>query len=437
MSEYDRIRVLWPDHLGIARGKYLPIRLAERGTNHCVSTFALGYDRSMIPAPGSYLLEGLRDVKATFDMADVRPGWEDDRTGVVVGQLEMDGEPYTFAARHALQRAVADWGGLGMRPKVGLELEAYVLEPDGEEGWRQWRTPRSYVYGTGKAVDPVGVIDNIMRTAEACGLPVESINGEFDESQFEMTLEYDDALKAADDAFVFRVLAREIALDHGLDLTFMGKPFPGISGSGVHVNFSFLDADGANALADHESADGLSTLAKQCLAGLVTHHQAMTALLAPTVNAYRRLQPGELNGYWANWGFEHRCAGNRVPSVGGEATRIESRLGDGSANLHTAVATVLQAARLGVSDQLDCPDPLTTDGFEEVNTDVASAGSLAEALAHLEADTALVEAVGADLVANFLANKHAEWQRYLAAVGEDKGPEEITEWELNEYLPYH
>ncbi len=438
MADYDRIRVLWPDHLGLARGKYLPARLADRGTAHCAGTFALGYDRSMIPAPGSYLLEGLRDVQSTFDPAQVRPGWEDDRTGVAVGHLTLDGEPYTFSSRYALQKAIDDWAELGYRPQVGIELEAYVLEPDGEGGWRQWSTPRSFVYGTGRGADPTGLIDEITRTADACGFALESINAEFDESQFELTIEYgDDALQVADDAFLFRVMAREVALSRGLDLTFLGKPFTGISGSGIHVNLSVVDADGRNAFADDTSADGLSQLARQAIAGLCAHHQGMTALCAPTVNAYRRLQPAELNGYWANWGHEHRCAGNRIPEARGEGTRIENRLSDGAASVHTAVATVLQGARLGVVEQLDCPEPLTTDGFEDVNTDVCCAPSLAEALQHLQADRALIEAVGVDLVANFVANKEAEWERYLAVVGEDRPGGDVTAWELDEYLMYH
>jgi glutamine synthetase len=437
MSDYDRIRVLWPDHLGLARGKYLPARVADRGTNHCVSTFALGYDRSMVPAPGAYLLEGLRDVLSTFDRSEVRPGWEDDRTGVAVGHLTMEGEPYPYAARHALQQAIAAWAEMGLHPKVGIELEAYVLQPDGSGGWRRWDTPRSMVYGTGRSADPIGLIDEITRTAEASGFKVESINAEFDEAQFELTLEYDDALRAADDAFLFRVLARETALKHGLDMTFMGKPFAGVSGSGVHVNFSFVDDSGANVMFDDASPDGLSALAHGCLAGLCAHHQAMTALCAPTVNAYRRLQPGELNGYWANWGHEHRCAGNRVPSARGSSTRIENRLSDGAANIHLAVATILSGARLGVVDGLDCPEPLTTDGFEEINTDVCSAPSLSVALDHLEADQALIDAVGADLVANFVVNKRAEWERYIAAVRTDEGGGHVTHWELDEYLMYH
>ncbi len=436
-SVYERIRVLWPDHLGLARGKYLPAHLAEEGTNHCVTTFALGYDRSLIPAPGSYLLEGLRDVHAHYDPADVRPGWEDDRTGVVVADLDLDGVPYTFSSRHALKKAIADWGALGYRPKVGIELEAYVLEPDDQNGWRRWRTPRSMVYGTGLGSDPSGLIDDIMDAAKASEFRLESLNAEFDESQFELTLEYDDALAAVDEAFLFRILAREVALAHGLDLTFLGKPFTGVAGNGVHVNFSLVGADGGNAMADPTTADGLSALAKQCLAGLVHHHQGLTPLCAPTVNAYRRLQPGELNGYWANWGHEHRCAANRIPSSRGPATRIENRVGDGAASLHLATAAVLQAARLGVVNGLACPEPLTTDGFEEVNTDVCVAPNLAGALEHLTADQVLIEAVGSDVVANFVANKEAEWERYLAAVGQDAPGDKVTQWELDEYLMYH
>jgi len=456
MTDYDRIRILWPDHLGLARGKYLPARLAHKGTSHCVTTFALGYDRSLIPAPGAYLLEGLPDVHASFDPDSVRPGWEDANTGVAVGHLDFRGEPYAFSSRYALQQAVSDWEALGYTPKVGIELEAYVLEPDGAGGWRRWSTPRSFVYGTGPGSDPTGLLDAITRTAEASQFRIESINAEFDESQFELTLEYDDALAAVDEAFLFRVLAREVALAQGLDLTFLGKPFAGAAGSGVHVNFSLLDETGGNAMTARHSADAtgdadatdaageagghssLSDLARGCLAGLCRHHQAMTALCCPTVTAYRRLQPGELNGYWANWGFEHRCAANRIPDAsGGPSTRIENRLADGSASLHLAVAAVLQAARLGFVGGYECPEPLTTDGFEEVNTEVHSAENLKDALADLEADSAFVEAVGSDVCANFAANKHAEWDRYIAAVGEHTEGDELTEWERSEYLMHH
>jgi glutamine synthetase len=360
----------------------------------------------------------------------------------VVADLSMHGELFPFAARTRLQTALDDWRALGYTVRVGIELEAYVLEPAddgplliGDARWRRWRTPRAFVYGTGRTADPVGLLDAIMRRAERSALPIESINSEFDSAQFELTLEVDEAMKAADDAFLFRVLAREVALEHGLDLTFLGKPFAGISGSGLHVNFSLVTADHVNAFDDPASVDGLAPVASGCLAGLVAHHRALTALCAPTVNAYRRLQPGELCGYWATWGHDHRVAANRVPPQRGAATRIENRVGDGAAGIHLTIAAVLQAARLGVVDALECPAPLVEDGFEMVNTDVSAASSLAGALDDLEADGQLVKAVGSDLVANFVANKRAEWERYLAAVGEPS--DEISAWELGEYLPFH
>lgn len=437
MTAYDRIRVMWPDTLGLARGKYLPARVAHKGTGHCSTTFAMGYDNSLIPAPGGFLLEGLRDVRSTFDPESVRPGWEDDGTGVAVGHLDFEGEPYTYSTRYALQQAISAWEDLGYHPKVGLELEGYLLEPTDDGGWQRADLPRSYVYATGRLADPTGVIDTIMRKADQSGFKIESINAEFDQAQFELTLEYDDALQAVDDAFLFRVMAREIALEKGYDMTFLGKPFPGAAGTGVHVNFSLVDEHGNNALADATSDDNLSGLAKGCLAGLVKHHLGMTPLCCPTVNAYRRLMPGELNGYWANWGFDHRCAGNRIPEAGGPGTRIESRLADGSANLHLTVAAVLQAARLGVAKGYECPGPMTEDGFEEVNTDIHSAHNLSDALADLVADSALQEAVGADVCANFLANKEAEWERYIVAVGEHVEGDAASQWELDQYLMFH
>ena len=443
MTDWDRIRVLWPDHLGLARGKYLPARLAHKGTSHCVTVFALGYDRSMVPAPGAYLLEGLPDMQVSFDEADVRQGWDDGATGVVVGDASMHGEPHPVYSRHALRRAVAEWEAMGYTLQVGLELEAYVFS-GGLASPMPYATPGSMVYGTGVGSDPTGVITEVVRQAEASGIPMESVNAEYDEGQFELTLEYGDAMRAADDAFLFRVMARETvqtAADRnggplGLDLTFLGKPFANISGNGVHVNFSMLDAEGRNALVDVSDPDGVSALARGCLAGLVQHHRGMTALSAPTVNAYRRLRPAQLNGYWANWGVEHRCAGNRVPRTAGPSMRIESRIGDGAANIHTLVATVLQAARLGVAGGLVCPDPLTGDGFEEINTDIHCAHSLSEALDDMEADEALCEAVGAELCANFVVNKRAEWDRYISEVASDD-PETITDWEMRQYLPYH
>ncbi len=426
-ERFDRLRVLWPDHLGLARGKYVPARLAERGARHCTGVWALGYNREMEPGTaGSNYYDGLPDMVARFDPAAIRPGWEA-ATGVVVADLEENDEPVAVSPRAALRRAIAAWTGRGFSPVVGIELEAYLLEPDGTGGWRPLDTPGAFVYGTGAAVDPGGVISEIWAAADRAGLPVDAINSEYDTPQFEFTLGCADALRAADEAFLFKVMAREVASRHGLLCTFLGKPLSDRGGSGLHVNLSLAGPDGGNLFDDPGGDHGLSDLARHCVAGLVEHHEALAGLMAPTVNAYKRLVPGALSGCWANWGYDHRGVTVRIPGERGRAARLEHRLADGAAPPHTAVTAVLAAALLGVTDQPALPPAETGDGLEHVDTDRCVPPDLGAALDVLEADKALCGAVGADLVAQHLSVKRAEWRRFRQAT---------TDWELREYLPF-
>ena len=412
--------------------------MADRGTSFCIGTYLLDYQRSILDVSVGTDPTGLPDIDAVYHMHDVRPGWEPG-TGVIVADLEFHHQPYTVSARHGLRTAVADWQVLGYQPKIGIELEAYLFEPDGAGGWEQFDTPAAVVYGTGVMADPSGVIAEIMRRCEIAQIPVESINSEFDFPQWELTLEYGDALEAVDNIFLFQQLARETAFEYGLKLSFLGKPIPEKSGSGLHVNMSLSGNDGQNALVDTTTGDGLSTLAKQCIAGLLDHHEGLAALCAPTVNAFKRLQPGTLSGLYANWGYDHRCATVRVPGHRGPATRVEHRMPDGAANPYIAAAAVLQAARLGVVGGLTPPPAETGDGIETISTDRRVAAHLGGALDDLVADTELVNAVGADLIANFVGVKRHEWESYLTATGLpwDMTRGEFTTWERDWYLTFH
>jgi hypothetical protein len=242
-SSVDRVRILWADHLGLARGKFVPASLAASGARHCTGLWALGYDRDMTPyTPGYFWEEGLPDFEATFDESDLRPGWEPN-TQVVVANLRRHGTAFEVSPKAALDRAVAAWQELGYEPFVGIELEAYLLEPDGRGGWKPLDAPGAYVYGTGPSVDPTGTIDEIWRVATECGMPIESVNSEYDPAQFEFTLRYTNAVRSADDAFLFKLMAKEVAAKRGYLLTFMGKPLSNNGGSGLHFNMSFKDAE--------------------------------------------------------------------------------------------------------------------------------------------------------------------------------------------------
>lgn len=425
--EYDRLRLLWPDHLGLARGKYLTPEKADSGTAHCISLFTLGYDREMYDHQYGLMTKGLPDCDATYDPDSIRPGWQTG-TAVVIPDITRGGRPVPLAPRNVLKDAIENWRAHGLEPMVGIELEAFLFESDPDGGWRPIGTPGHYVYGTGAAVDPSGTIDEIMATAAAAEIPLESVNSEYDNGQFELTLAYKDALGAADDAFLFRVMAREVAARNGMLLTFMGKPISDRGGSGTHVNLSFTDEAGNNVLHDDSTEDGLSDVARSLMAGMIKHHVGMAALLAPTVNSYKRLRPASLTGYWANWGYDHRGVTVRVPPARGAGTRLEHRTGDGSVNPHQAVAAVLTAARLGYEKGYDLPPVETLDCLENASTDVVVPASLQAALDALEEDTDLVEAFNPAFVEGFVTVKRAEWARYAAAT---------TDWELSEYLPFY
>lgn len=426
MTDFDRLRLMWPDHLGLARGKYLPRETAERGTAHCISLFTLGFHRDMIPHEGGMMLAGLPDCDVVYDIEDARPGWEDD-TAVLVPSIERLGEPVPLAPRHVLGQVIEKWRGHGLEPMIGIELEGWLFEPDGEGWWRPISTPGAFVYGTGTAVDPSGTIDEIMATARRAGLPLESVNSEYDNGLFELTLRYADAMTAADEAFLFKVMAKEIATKRGLHLTFLGKPINGRGGAGTHVNVSLRDQDGHNVFSDDGEDDGLSETCRSVMAGLLHHHVGMTALVAPTVNAFKRLQPGSLAGYWANWGYDHRGVTVRVPPARGEGTRIEHRLADASVAPHQAIAATLTAGLLGYEKGYPLPPVETQDCIENASTDVIVPASLKEALDALEADTDLVEAFSPAFVDGFVTVKRDEWDRYQ---------QWTTDWETTEYLPF-
>ncbi|MCR9149598.1 MAG: glutamine synthetase family protein [Rhodobacteraceae bacterium] len=411
----DRLRALFIDHLSIARGKYLPAaKIADASTRFARATFAVHYDRDlMLDAPHTQVRDGAPDMELRWQAADIRPGWETG-TQVVLGDLhDAAGAPLSLCPRGALKRAIAAWQAHGLTPMLGIELEAYALQ-GGEDGrLRPYDTPGAVVYGTGPFSDPIRINDVIWRKAEEIGLRLELITAEYDTPQFEYTLCFDEALKAVDDVVLFRQMARELALDHGIVLTFLPKPLSETGGSGMHINFSFRDAEGRNALANGPvgGPDHLNDLARGCLAGLVHHHKGLAGLVAPTAGSYRRLQPASLSGYWKNWGGDHRGVTTRVSGEGGAKARLEHRMADASANPYTAAAAVLQAARLGYEAGLTLPPMETGDGFDRTDAREGVAGNLRMAVRDLVADRALGEAVGAELVEHHAFMKEHEFRK--------------------------
>ncbi len=407
----DRLRALWCDHLSILRGKYLPERqIGTSDTRFCRSTFGVHYDKDLLDAPGAMMKQGLPDMELRWQAEDIRDSWESS-TKIVIGDLyDHHGEPLELCGRQALKRAIAAWKARGLTPMIGIELECFALMANEIGRLVPYDAPGGVVYGTGPFSDPLRFTDDIWERADNLGFNLDMITAEYDSPQFEFTLTFDEALKQLDDIVLFRQMAREVALEHGLVLTFMPKPIAEAGGSGMHINFSFRDENGNNAL-DNGPVGGpenMNELARGCIAGLMHHHKGLSGLVAPTANSYQRLQPGSLSGYWRNWGGDHRNVTTRISGEGGAKSRLEHRMADATANPYTAVAAVLQAALLGVENGYALGPMETGDGFDRTDARDGTAVNLKAAMSDLEADHVLSERVGQLLVDNHVFMKRKE-----------------------------
>lgn len=422
-EEMSRTRVMFNDMLNLPRGKYVPVDVAAGGKiGFARGAFAVSYDRDLLPVPGCGVYDGLPDMDLILD-AERRKGWQAG-TEIALGDLHADGEPFGLCPRSTLKRAIKDWEALGLSPMVGLETEAYIFQRDQDGIWRPYETPGAFVYGTGPENDPRGVMDDIWEAAHHAEIPIESMNGEYDNGQFELTLRFDHALKACDDAFLMKTLAREIALKKGLLLTFMPRPVPDRGGSGLHVNFSFVGKDNQNQIAPNGV---LSDLGQHCIAGLIYHHEALAGLLAVTVNSYDRLAAGSLAGYWANWAEDHRLVTTRCSTSSPKSARLEHRMADCATSPYQAVAAVLQAARLGVAGNMPLQPAEDLDGLENVRERRHIPSGLDKSLEALDKDVMLRQAVGEAYCDGLLYLKRDEFKRLL-----NKSVDEIRDF----YLPF-
>jgi len=415
------VRVVYSDLHGVTRGKDVPIgefdRAAEHGLAFCSAI--MGTDLRHTPVVGGEA--GYPDLVAKPDLSTLTLlPWE---PGVacciadleaVSGTSDVPADP-----RGAVRKAVAAFEALGFSPLVGPELEFFlcVADPAAPNGIRRYVDNLSMVYTVGPQADPKGVVRQIAEALSRLGLGAFAASHEFMNSQYEINLRHAPALEAADNAFRLKTAVKDVAAIHGLAATFMGKPFNDQGGSGFHIHVS-VNRNGENAFA--EVTDEL----RRFSAGILAHARALTAFLNPTVNAYKRLVPDSLAPTHANWGWDNRTTFIRVPQERGAATRVEVRVGDGSANPYLAIAATLLAGLHGLRDGLALPDAVEGDAYTQEQPNRLPA-SLTDALDALEADNYLRDAIGAPIVDTFLAMKRFEAERHR---------QWVSDWERDEYL---
>jgi len=418
----ERIRLLFTDILGLSHGKMVRDSHRDHPTHYAITVMIQGLDLEFDDIANYSVGDGFPDMEARLDPTTVRPSW--DQGLVAMTNLHFsDGRPLPLCTRGRLGEHIAKWRARGLDPMIGFEME-FFLSADPALKTGPLEVPMHRVYGTGPGADPSGLLEAIHDAGQRAHLDIEGMNGEFHPGQVEASLRYRDALSAADSAFLFREMVRELALARNMGATFMARPFDGLVGNGMHLNMSANDSGGANAFADASAPDGISQLCRHAIAGLIEHHTALSALFAPTINSYKRLRPGMLAGFYGTWGLDNRLTSIRIPGQRGSATRIEHRTPDGSASPHLATLGLLAAAFDGIERQLEPPTPSAGNAEENPGEVPAVASNLGDALTALESDSVLVDALGEDLTNVFVTIKRAEIARWEQAV---------TDWEVTNY----
>jgi glutamine synthetase len=426
------VRVQYTDLHGICRGKDIPAGVfadaAEEGISFVEAIMTVDLRHNVIAG----FEGGFPDLHGRPDLATlVRLPWQPDIAACIVDLEDpKTHEPHALDGRGALKRVLSQYAELGLSPIVGPELEFYLCEPDRDApaGFRPYASQDSPVYTVGDQGDPKGVVSRMLDAAVALGLGAIAASHEYGRSQFEINLRHTTALDSADRAFRFKEMVKELAAQEGLRATFMGKPWNDDEGSGFHLHVSLCDPAGENTCADPEDEAGLAAVSRHFIAGVMEHAPAMMVFFNPTVNSYRRLNAEALVPTRVCWGHDNRFTLVRVPQERGGATRIEIRLGDGTANPYLAYTAALAAGLDGIRRELEPPAPLEGLIYElpEEQQGVALPASFGDALDALAADKVIGEALGAELVETFKTIKGAELERFRAWV---------TDWEFAEYSP--
>jgi len=428
LSGLHSIRVAACDLNGQMRGKRVPPSYASKLDKGAVRMpfSALNVDLWGVDIDGSPLVFESGDADGVLlptERGPVPVPWLDTDTALVPMALFDDqGTAFGGDPRHALASVLSGYGQRGWSVVAATELEFTLVDASGA----QPRPPMNPLTGRrlrDEAVLSVAQMDafdafftDLYDGCAAMGIPAQTAISESGIGQFEINLNHQDAMRCADDTWLFKALTRGIARKHGFATTFMAKPYAQDAGNGMHVHFSVTDAQGRNVF-DDGGPDGNDTL-RAAVAGCLAAMPGSTLIFAPHGNSYTRLVPGAHAPTGASWAYENRTAAIRIPGGAPAARRIEHRVAGGDINPYLMLAAVLGAALIGIKDGLQPPAPITGNAYE-VDGLPQLARDWSAAIAAFEADPLIAHIFPAELIRNMVLTKRQEIARFA-----DQPPDE-------------
>ena len=372
--EVRTIRVAASDLNGQPRGKRVPTRFADKvvedGTRFPLSVLNL-----------DIWGEDIDDSPLVFDSGDadgvLKPTergfmpmpWLEAPTALLpIWMFREDGRPYDGDPRQALRAVLDRYKARGLTPVVAVELEFFLIDDSGRNlqvpiSPRSGKRRKAAETMSVRALDQFDIFfTDLYDACEEMDIHADTAISEAGLGQFEINLMHcDDALRAADDAWLFKMLVKGMARRHGFAASFMAKPYDDYPGSGLHTHFSLLDKDGNNVF-DDGGPKGTDTL-RHAIAGCLNAMHDSTLVFAPHANSYDRMVPDAHAPTGICWAYENRTAAIRVPSGSPKARRIEHRVAGGDVNPYLMLAAILGAALCGIEDGLEPPAPITGNAY--------------------------------------------------------------------------
>jgi glutamine synthetase len=342
----------------------------------------------------------------------------------IASLYELDGTPGDLDPRVILQKVIDRFTADGLTPDVACELEFYLCAPrkPGEAPTLPASAVTGHVavgnevYGLRELDDHMPFLRTLYDAAKAQGLPIEAAISEYAPGQLEIGLEHRaDALRVADECVMFKRLVKGAAVAHGLEATFMAKPFAGMAGNGQHLHVSLLDRSGRNIFAS-EDPRGTPEL-RHAIAGMQALMPASMAIFAPNANSYRRFVGNSYAPVAATWGVNNRTVGLRITAGPAPSRHVEHRISGADANPYLALAAMLAGVHHGLTQRLD-PGPMVEgDGYSQMDkAPVSLPFNWFAAVDTFEASQLLGDYLGERFVRLYTIVKRVEQDRYFSAI---------------------
>lgn len=436
-----RVKIGGFDVDGVLRGKYVSLdkfwSAVESGFGFCDVIFGwdIGdvlYDNAKVTGWAT----GYPDAHARLDLSTFRVLPAEPHTAAfLVDFVGEDGQGHPACPRSLLRRVIASAAKKGYQATFSAEFEFWVFRETvqslHDKGFRDLAplTPGMFGYSWVREEQNQELCHAILDEMDRFDCPVEGLHTETGPGVYEVALRYDEILRAADKAALFKTQMKSLAARRGLAVTFMAKWNHDLPGSSGHLHQSLWGGHapgGAprNLFHDERAEAKLSALGRHYLAGQLALMPELTALVSPTVNSYKRYVPGVWAPLTASWGIENRtCAVRAIPG-GPSSTRLEYRQTAADINPYIAMATCLAAGLYGIEQKLEPPPPASGDASSDTSY-AALPRTLEEATAKLAGSEAARAILGEAFVDHYVRTREWEVRQYQRVV---------TDWELARYF---